>query len=114
MNDDGQFQAASVEDLEKAVRIVLAQYREGTVDLTRVTQIEQNLVLALDTLAQARGEIGLGLTQVYRALGGGWELRTQKENCGPETMTYPPVPAESPAAPGPQPLPAPKPLAESE
>jgi NodT family efflux transporter outer membrane factor (OMF) lipoprotein len=70
-----KLQAASVEDLEKAVKIVLAQYKDGTVDLTRVTQIEQNLVLALDTLAQARGEIGLGLTQVYRALGGGWQIR---------------------------------------
>ena len=65
-----------MEDLEKAVKIVLAQYKEGTIDLTRVTQIEQNLVLALDTLAQARGEIGLALTQVYRALGGGWQIRT--------------------------------------
>jgi NodT family efflux transporter outer membrane factor (OMF) lipoprotein len=70
-----KLQAASTEDLEKAVRIVLAQYKEGTVDLTRVTQVEQSLVLALDTLAQARGEIGLGLTQVYRALGGGWQIR---------------------------------------
>jgi NodT family efflux transporter outer membrane factor (OMF) lipoprotein len=65
-----KFQAASVEDAEKAVRIVVAQYREGTVDFTRVTQIQQNLVQLLDTLAQARGEIGLGLIQVYRALGG--------------------------------------------
>jgi NodT family efflux transporter outer membrane factor (OMF) lipoprotein len=70
-----RLQAASVADLEKAVKIVLAQYKEGTVDLTRVTQIEQSLIPALDTLAQARGEIGLGLTQVYRALGGGWQIR---------------------------------------
>jgi hypothetical protein len=26
-------------------------------------------------LAQAQGEIALGLIQVYRALGGGWQLR---------------------------------------
>jgi NodT family efflux transporter outer membrane factor (OMF) lipoprotein len=86
-----RLQAASVADLEKAVKIVLAQYKEGTVDLTRVTQIEQNLVLALDTLAQARGEIGLGLTQVYRALGGGWEIRTT--GCEP---TAPPAPSMLP------------------
>jgi hypothetical protein len=29
----------------------------------------------MDTLAQARGEIGPGLTQVYRGLGGGWQIR---------------------------------------
>jgi outer membrane protein TolC len=33
-----KFQAASMEDAEKAVRIVVAQYREGTVDFTRVTR----------------------------------------------------------------------------
>jgi hypothetical protein len=33
----------------------------------------------LDTLAQARGEIGLGLIQVYRALGGGWEIRLTRD-----------------------------------
>ncbi|MGC1719392.1 MAG: efflux transporter outer membrane subunit [Isosphaeraceae bacterium] len=81
-----KFQAASVEDAEKAVRHVVAQYREGTVDFTRVTQIEQNLVPLLDTLAQARGEIGLGLIQAYRALGGGWQIRLT----GCETTALPP------------------------
>jgi len=80
-----KLQAASVEDAEKAVRIVVAQYREGTVDFTRVTQIQQNLVQLLDTLAQARGEIGLGLIQVYRALGGGWQIRLT----GGETTALP-------------------------
>ena len=74
-----------MEDAEKAVRIVVAQYREGTVDFTRVTQIQQNLVQLLDTLAQARGEIGLGLIQVYRALGGGWQIRLT----GGETTALP-------------------------
>jgi outer membrane protein TolC len=83
--DRAKFQAASVEDADKAVRIVVAQYREGTVDFTRVTQIQQNLVPLLDTLAQARGEIGLGLIQVYRALGGGWQIRLT----GDETTALP-------------------------
>jgi len=97
-----RLQAAGVKDLERAVEIVLAQYREGTVDLTRVNQVEQNLVLALDTLAQARGEIALGLTQVYRALGGGWQIRLT----GCETTALPGQ-GEPPAAP--QTLPAPRP-----
>ena len=68
-------QAASVADLKKAVDIVLAQYEAGTTDLTRVTLLQQNLVPLEDTLAQAQGEIATGLIQVYRALGGGWEIR---------------------------------------
>ena len=90
-----KLQAASVEDADKAVRIVLAQYREGTIDFTRVTQIELNLVPLLDTLAQARGEIGLGLIQVYRSLGGGWQLRLN--GCEPPAPPPPgiPPPAET-------------------
>ncbi|HEX4620618.1 MAG TPA: efflux transporter outer membrane subunit, partial [Myxococcaceae bacterium] len=88
-----KLQAASVEDADKAVRLVVAQYREGTIDFTRVTQIQLNLVPLLDTLAQARGEIGLGLIQVYRSLGGGWQLRlTGGETPPPPPPGIPPPP----------------------
>src|SRR5262249_2869693 len=70
-----KLQASAVEDAEKAVRIALAQYTAGAIDLTRVTLLQQNLVQLQDTLAQARGEIATGLIQVYRALGGGWQIR---------------------------------------
>ena len=71
------------------VKLVLAQYREGTIDFTRVTQIQLNLVPLLDTLALAHGEIGLGLIQVYRSLGGGWQLRLT--GCEPPPSP-PPIP----------------------
>src|SRR5208283_3210425 len=68
-------QAASVADAKRAVDIVLAQYNANVTDLTRVTLLQQNLVPLEDTLAQAQGEIATGLIQVYRALGGGWQIR---------------------------------------
>jgi NodT family efflux transporter outer membrane factor (OMF) lipoprotein len=70
-----KLQAASVVDAEKAVKIAVAQYTAGAIDLTRVTLLQQNLVQLQDTLAQAEGEIVTGLIQVYRALGGGWQIR---------------------------------------
>ena len=70
-----KYQKESVVDAEKAVAIVVAQYEAGTVDFTRVTQIQENLVLQQDTLAQAQGEIATGLITVYKALGGGWQIR---------------------------------------
>ena len=76
-------QAASVADAKKAVDIVVAQYEAGVTDLTRVTLLQQNLVPLEDTLAQAQGEIATGLIQVYRALGGGWEIRLAGSNPGP-------------------------------
>jgi hypothetical protein len=63
------------------VEIVVAQYSQGVTDLTRVTLLQQNLVPLEDTLAQAQGEIATGLIQIYRALGGGWQIRL--EGCDP-------------------------------
>jgi NodT family efflux transporter outer membrane factor (OMF) lipoprotein len=72
--EEARFQAENVKYAEKAVKVALAQYQAGTIDFTRVTQLEQTLVTAQDLLAQAQGQIALGLIQTYRALGGGWEL----------------------------------------
>ena len=70
-----RFQLESVDQAKKAVQIALVQYKAGTVDFTTVTQVEQTLVAQENTLAIAQGEIITGLVQVYRALGGGWEIR---------------------------------------
>src|SRR5204862_5658373 len=98
--DRTRFQTASVADAEKAVEIVVAQYKAGTVDFTRVTQIEQTLLPLQDVLAQAQGEIALGLIQVYRALGGGWQIRCT----GCEPTALPPAGAPQPPD-GTQPVP---------
>ena len=60
---------------KKAYQIVISQYQAGAVDYTRLAQVQANLLLLEDAEAQARGAIALGLVQVYRALGGGWEIR---------------------------------------
>jgi NodT family efflux transporter outer membrane factor (OMF) lipoprotein len=82
-----KLQAASVDAAEKAVTIAVAQYRAGTIDLTRITLLQQTLVQQQDTLAQAQGEIVTGLIQVYRALGGGWEIRVN--GCDPTPRPSP-------------------------
>jgi NodT family efflux transporter outer membrane factor (OMF) lipoprotein len=69
----------SVLNQEKAVKVVVAQYKVGTADFTRVAQIEQDLVTQQNAAAQAHGLIVTGLIQVYRALGGGWEIRLEGE-----------------------------------
>jgi len=96
----------SVENSKKAVVIVISQYEAGKkeVDFNRYALIAQDLVRQQDLLAQARGQIALGLIQVYRALGGGWELR-----CQPELASPAPAPPASPFAPEEIPPPAPLP-----
>ncbi len=99
-----RYQRASVEDGARAVQIATNQYRAGRVDFTRVTQLQLNLVQLQDTLAQAEGDIALGLIQVYRALGGGWQLRCT--GCPPTCLPPPAEPAQ-PTLPTPRPLPGP-------
>ena len=83
-------------------KIVLAQYKGGLINITRVSQLEQTLVQQQDVLTQARGEIATGLIQVYRALGGGWQIRIN----GCEQTALTPSGKPSPAS---APLPAPSP-----
>jgi outer membrane protein TolC len=98
-----KLQTASVDDAQKAVTIVLAQYKAGAIDFTRVSQLEQALVQQEDTLTQARGEICTGLIQVYAALGGGWQIRLN--GCEPSRL---PPPGATPTPPS-ENVPAPNP-----
>ena len=66
----------------------------GTVDFNRLATIETNLVTAQLSQAQARASIALGLVQVYRALGGGWEIRLGQ---GAASGSPQPQPAPGPA-----------------
>jgi len=65
----------SVQAMKKAADIATVQYKGGLIDFNRVSLIEQNLVSQQNQLAQAQGNTALGLVALYRALGGGWEIR---------------------------------------
>ena len=67
----------SVESAYVALNVTLAQYEKGIAgaDFNRYAVIEQNLVLQQDQWAQAQGQVAQGLIQVYRSLGGGWQIR---------------------------------------
>jgi NodT family efflux transporter outer membrane factor (OMF) lipoprotein len=93
-----QLQQEGVDAGVRAVKTVNLVYKDvGSTDFTRVAQLQQNQVQLEDTLAQAEGEIALGLIQVYRALGGGWQIRCN----GGEAATLPnaPPPAAVPERP---------------
>ena len=78
-------------------------YQGGRADFGRVFFAEYFLVLQQDALAQAEGRIASGLVRLYRALGGGWELRLQP--LPPMIMPLPAVPQPADGGPGPEPLP---------
>ncbi|HEY3278547.1 MAG TPA: efflux transporter outer membrane subunit [Syntrophorhabdaceae bacterium] len=69
----------SVQAGKRSFQLAKAQYVAGTVDFTVVLVAEQNLLTEQDNLAVTVGNIATGLVSVYRALGGGWEIREERD-----------------------------------
>lgn len=59
----------------RSADLALVRYREGQTDYTTVLTAQQQLLAVQNSLAISLGNIPQGLVSVYRALGGGWELR---------------------------------------
>ncbi len=75
---------------QAAVWAIREQLRVGAIDFNQYAVIQQNLIQQQDLWAQARGEIAIGLIDVYRALGGGWQIRL--EPAATPVAAAPPVP----------------------
>ncbi len=82
--DQAGFLAQSVEAAKKALDLSIRQYREGIVDFTTVLIAQQALLSGQDNLAITLGTISTSLVGVYRALGGGWEIREGEDLLPPE------------------------------
>jgi outer membrane protein TolC len=94
-----QLLAESAEAGQRAVIVALWQFKIGSTNFNQYAVIEQSLVTQEDQWAQSRGQIAQGLIQVYKALGGGWQLRLEPEASTPAV----PNAAEAMPAPAPQP-----------
>jgi NodT family efflux transporter outer membrane factor (OMF) lipoprotein len=73
-----QYLAESVKAAQRSVDLALVQYREGAVDYQRVLDTQQTLLRSQDAYTTVRGEAIAALISVYKALGGGWEIRAGK------------------------------------
>jgi len=72
---ESEFRFTSAAAALRAVEIAKIQYREGSVDFQRVIDSERFLVSQQDQWTRVRGDIVLNLIAMYKALGGGWEIR---------------------------------------
>ncbi len=75
-----QSQAAQVEALHRADEIALARYRIGFSSYFDVINAERDLFGAELTLSAARRNTLIAAVQLYRALGGGWQVETAPGN----------------------------------
>jgi NodT family efflux transporter outer membrane factor (OMF) lipoprotein len=64
---------------ERSTVLSMMQYKAGETDYTTVLTSEQSQLTIEDSVASTRGNVALGLISVYRALGGGWELRGDRD-----------------------------------
>jgi outer membrane protein TolC len=65
----------SVQAARNALKAATEQYDQGATNFTTVLVAEQNVFQAESSLAIATGNLALGLVAIYRALGGGWQIR---------------------------------------
>jgi NodT family efflux transporter outer membrane factor (OMF) lipoprotein len=69
------FLAESVDASLRAVDLSLLQYSEGLVDFQRVLDTQRFLAEQQDSYVTTSGTVAISLITMYKALGGGWELR---------------------------------------
>jgi NodT family efflux transporter outer membrane factor (OMF) lipoprotein len=107
------FSEGSVKAAQRSVEISLVQYKEGAVDYQRVLDAQRSLLQEQNNLAQTRSAIATNLIALYKALGGGWEVRrgqaiipqsvqdemTQRTNWG-DLLSPPPAKKASNPPPG--------------
>ena len=59
----------------RASELALKQYQNGLEDYTRVLNSQLLLMQQQDQFTASQGEAAKNLIAVYKALGGGWEIR---------------------------------------
>ncbi len=59
----------------RSTELAMIQYKGGQADYTTVLTAQQAQLAVEDSLVTARGNVVQGLIAIYRALGGGWEMR---------------------------------------
>lgn len=98
---------ASTQAATKTLELATKQYLEGLVDYTTVYLFSADLATRQDELAVSYGTVAQSLVAVYRALGGGWEIRLNPTATNvsplppvtPEPANESPEPAASEPAP---------------
>ena len=106
--EQAQHLAASASAATSATRIGEQLFTEVKADVNRLFTLESSKLQVQDQFAVAQGNVALSLIDVYRALGGGWEIRLTDDGHGAVWTGDLPRADGLPAAPGAEPIPVPK------
>jgi len=69
------FEQNAITAAKRSVELSMIQYREGATDFQRVLDAERSLLQEQNTFAQTNSAVATNLVALYKALGGGWEMR---------------------------------------
>ncbi|AKU96577.1 RND efflux system, outer membrane lipoprotein CmeC [Labilithrix luteola] len=69
------FEQNAVTSAQRSVELAISGYREGAVDYQRVLDAQRSLLQQQNDLTESSSSIATSLIALYKALGGGWELR---------------------------------------
>jgi NodT family efflux transporter outer membrane factor (OMF) lipoprotein len=70
-----EFAQKAAAGAKRSVELSVAQYREGAVDFQRVVDAQRSLLEEQNSVARAQSSIATNRIALYKALGGGWEVR---------------------------------------
>ena len=77
--EETKFLSSSVQAYKRSVELSMIQYREGLVDYQRVLDTQRFLTRSQETYVTSKGDIVISLVAMYKALGGGWQIREGKD-----------------------------------
>jgi outer membrane protein TolC len=69
----------SADYAQRAADIAIVQYKDGATDFTPLWLNLWFLYMQQNTLASVEGSVATNLVQVYKSLGGGWEVRAGQD-----------------------------------
>jgi NodT family efflux transporter outer membrane factor (OMF) lipoprotein len=73
--EEAGFLEDSVKASQRSVDLSMLQYREGLIDYQRVLDSQRFLTDQQDVWTATRGNVIINLIAMYKALGGGWQIR---------------------------------------
>jgi len=74
--EEAGFLSQSVNAYKRSIDLAQTQYHEGLVDYILVIDNQRSLTAEQDKLIATQGEVALSLIAMYKALGGGWQIRS--------------------------------------
>ena len=75
-----KFLSDAVDANQQALKIAIDQYQAGETNYNQIFTLQAFLVDEQDALALAQQRVAMGLISIYKALGGGWQIRLGNDN----------------------------------